>query len=156
MKNSHFQSRKSKKGVTLLVALLVMNVLLAVGLSISNLSYKSLRLSSSGEDTQYAYYAAEAGFECAQYHDKNGAFTSGESAVSCNGKSLPVTRTDPVGEVRYVFELPFLDGTYCAHLTIIKPDAENGPQTIIETRGYNTCDTSAPSVVERGIRVQKY
>ena len=146
----------SKKGITLLVALLVMNVLLAVGLSISNLSYKSLRLSSSGEDTQYAYYAAEAGFECAQYHDKNGAFSSGVTEVECNGDNRSVTISTESGAAVYRFQLPFLNGTYCARLTIIKPDDESGPQTIIETRGYNTCDMSAPAIVERGIRIQKY
>lgn len=141
--------------MTLLVALLVMNVLLAVGLSISNLSYKSLRLSSSGEDTQYAYYAAEAGFECAQYHDKNGAFTTGVGAVECNGESLIVDESALADGSQYTFTLPFLGGTYCAKLTVIKPDDVAGPQTIMETRGYNTCDTSAPTVVERGIRIQK-
>jgi len=29
-------------------------------------------------------------------------------------------------------------------------------EAIIESRGYNTCNLSAPSVVERGIRVFKY
>ncbi|MEX0910036.1 MAG: pilus assembly PilX N-terminal domain-containing protein [Candidatus Paceibacterota bacterium] len=147
-----------KRGITLLVALLVMNVLLAVGLSISNLSYKSLRLSSSGEDTQYAYYAAEAGFECAQYHDKNVAFSNGVTEIECNGESLSVTTTtSPTSDFDvYSFTLPFLDETYCARLTVQKPDDDTGQPTIIETRGYNTCNEDAPSIVERGIRIYKY
>jgi hypothetical protein len=149
----NMQQKKGNKGVTLLVALLVMNILLAVGFSISNLSYKSLRLSSSGEDTQYAYYAAEAGFECAQYHDKDGAFSGGvDTTIECNGESLDVAHSGD----EYTFELPFLGGAYCARLIVRKPDEVGSPRTIIEARGYNTCNLSAPSVVERGIRVIKY
>ena len=153
-KNKVKISINKKRGITLLVALVVVNVLLAIGLSLSNISYKSLKLSSFGVDSQYAYYAAEAGFECAQYHDKAGAFKSPvQNKVECNGVEMNVSQ---IGSNVYSFTLPFLDEKYCAELQITKPK-DGVTETIIEARGYNSCEASEREVrVERGIRVRKF
>lgn len=153
--------RETNKGVTLLVAIITINILLAIGLSLSNLSYKSLKVSSSGRETQRAYYAAEAGFECAQYWDKSGEFTSegSQASISCNGQDLTInsssfTSVEYGSGRQYEFTIDFMGGEYCAHLIVMKPTA-GIYQTIIETRGYNTCDMDSQGIVERGIRIKK-
>ncbi len=53
----------------MLFAVLVSSVLLSVGVSIFNLTIKELVLSSSGRESQFAFYAADTGIECAIYWD---------------------------------------------------------------------------------------
>lgn len=67
------QPRSPKKGqraFTLFVALLVSSMLLAVGLSLSNIIMKQLTFSTSGAASQLAFYAADSGAECALYWDR--------------------------------------------------------------------------------------
>ena len=56
----------------MLFAVLTASVLLAIGLSIFNLTVKELVLSSSGRESQFAFYAADTGAECALYWDLKG------------------------------------------------------------------------------------
>src|SRR5690606_35873513 len=156
-----FWIRQKNKGVTLLIAIITVNILLAIGLSLSNLSYKSLKVSSSGRETQRAYYAAEAGFECAQYWDKEGEFLSNgsQAEISCNQEEFeedviinatPFSHPDYGSGYQYEFDVEFMDGEYCARLLVMKPTT-GMYQTIIETRGYNTCEMDSQGIVERGI-----
>ena len=59
----------SSKGFTLIIALLVTSIILSVGLAIANISYKQQILSSTQNDSLKAFYAADAGIECALYWD---------------------------------------------------------------------------------------
>ena len=52
------------KGFTLLLSLLVISVILSVGLGVSNIMIKELKLSGLGRESQVAFYAADAGVEC--------------------------------------------------------------------------------------------
>ncbi len=58
------------RGFTLFVALVVSSMLLAVGFSLSNIILKQLIFSSSGKESQLAFYAADSGAECALYWDR--------------------------------------------------------------------------------------
>ncbi len=55
------------KGFVLLYAVLVSGVVLSVGLSLINLITKQIILSSIGRNSQFAYYAADAGKQCAYF-----------------------------------------------------------------------------------------
>src|SRR6185369_14936182 len=59
----------NQKGFALLFAVLVSSVLLAIGVSIFNLTVKELALSASGRESQFSFYAADTGAECALYWD---------------------------------------------------------------------------------------
>ncbi len=52
------------RAFTLLIAVIFMAVVLAVGLSLGSLGYKQSVLASSALESQYAFYAADAGLEC--------------------------------------------------------------------------------------------
>ncbi|NQV93418.1 pilus assembly PilX N-terminal domain-containing protein [Candidatus Kaiserbacteria bacterium] len=143
---------QNNKGFTLLVAVLVSGVLLAIGLAIFNITIKELLLSSSGRESQFAFYAADSGTECALYWDqKGGGFsTSTASAIACNGSSIA-----DVGGVGYDTAMTFqfeVDG-FCSIVTVIK--SETHPRTKVESKGYNTtCDNTVnPRRIERAIRV---
>ncbi len=47
-----------------------MSVMLAFGLALGSLSYKQQVLASSAVESQYAFYAADAGLECGLYADQ--------------------------------------------------------------------------------------
>lgn len=64
------QYKIHKKGFTLFVALVVSSMLLAVGFSLSNIILKQLIFSSSGKESQLAFYAADSGAECALFWDR--------------------------------------------------------------------------------------
>lgn len=61
------------KGFTLLFAVLVSVLVLAVGASIINIALKQTILSGAGRESQYAFYAANSGLECALYWDLHGS-----------------------------------------------------------------------------------
>lgn len=64
---------KESKGFTLLVAMIVTTLILAIGFSIGNIILKELALSASGKRSQIAFYAADSISECALYWDKKDA-----------------------------------------------------------------------------------
>jgi|TARA_Y100000310_G_scaffold345866_1_gene471954 hypothetical protein len=143
---------KNKKGFTLLLAVLISSLLLAIGLAIFNITIKELLLASSGRESQFAFYSADTGTECALYWDlKQGAFsTSTTSSINCNGTAIPGMGGGGYG-AQNVFQLDFSPEPYCAIVTVTKT---TGPErTTIESRGYNSCDTGNPRRVERAIRV---
>jgi hypothetical protein len=86
----------------------------------------------------------------------------GAEGISCNGQNIPAgeSATDDVqtippqpseigGNPSSIFQLNFPKG--CAIVTVTKTYSPN--TTTIESRGYNTCDTSSLRRFERAIRV---
>jgi len=63
---------QDQKGFTLLFAILVSILVLAVGASIISIAIKQVILSGAGRESQYAFYAANTGVECALYWDLHG------------------------------------------------------------------------------------
>lgn len=57
------------RGFTLLFAVLVSTLVLSVGASVISIALKQLVISGTGRDSQYAFYAANTGIECATYWD---------------------------------------------------------------------------------------
>lgn len=60
---------RKEKGFTLLFAILVSVLILAVGTSIISIALKQVILSGAGRDSQFAFYASNTGLECALYWD---------------------------------------------------------------------------------------
>lgn len=84
---------KNNKGFTLLFAVIVSTLVLAVGGSIINIALKQVILSGVGRDSQYAFYAANTGIECALYWDITGLI-SGRGGFATSSVS---TATGPAG-----------------------------------------------------------
>lgn len=145
------QILKQSRGFTLLYAVLIASLLLAIGLAIFNITLKEFLLSSAARDSQFAFYAADTGIECAVFWDIQGnAFaTSTTSTIECAGQSIP-----NVGGAGFdnpsVFTIDLAPQPYCATVSVTKQQSPR--RTIIESKGYNTCDTSNPRRVERAIR----
>ncbi len=168
------------KGMTLFIAVVVMSILLFISFAVVNIAIKSNLFAGSGRDSQYAFYAADAGLECAFYWDSQfDAFatsTSG-SPINCGGSIM--TNNDNISGTTSVatligggtdadqtskFGFVLNQGsnpTNCAIVTVTKYYVDttgdgnlDAPlMTKIKSRGYNTCDLTHPRRVERGIEV---
>lgn len=171
--------QNSQKGVTLFIAVVVTSVLLFVSFAVANIVLKATIFATSGRDSQYAYYAAEAGMECAFYWDsKVDAFatsTLGKAGdvftLTCAGSGdmnsdQPIAGTSTLSliggsETNTTSIFGFVMNqvgqgsnpvSACAVVTVSKyyDGAPLVLKTHIKSRGYNTCDSS-PKRVERGI-----
>lgn len=68
---------KNKKGISLLIAIVTTSILLVVSFVVANVALKQLVLAHLSQESQYAFYNADGGTECALYWDlKNPSGTS--------------------------------------------------------------------------------
>ncbi|HEY4505349.1 MAG TPA: pilus assembly PilX N-terminal domain-containing protein [Candidatus Paceibacterota bacterium] len=151
----------SNAGFTLLISIITTSMLLIVSFVVVNVSLGQLLLASAAHESQYAFYAADGGTECAVYWDLKdpslSAFdTSTPGTITCSGQTIGVGNPDTVntipsqsavigGATPSIFEIDFTKG--CAIVRVTK----SGGVTTIDSRGYNTCDTSAQRRYERGV-----
>jgi len=172
---SIFNSRK-RAGITLLITIVVMSLLLFISFAVVNITTKESLFATSGRDSQYAFYAADSGMECAIYWDSQvdpSKFdTSTAGSITCAGLSISggdtIYGTSTLARIggggganpTSVFGLRFnLTGNNpvnsCAIVTVRKYYSGSPLvlKTYIKSRGYNTCDTSNPRRLERGIEV---
>ncbi len=171
MKNTTHTS--NNKGFALLFAVLISSVLLSIGISIFNLTLKELILSSSGRESQFAFYAADTGAECALYWDAKGVdifatSSNPRTAVpanpDCVGQAITIdnfvgARTPSYAATRFNVSIPNRDylgnsAPYCAIVTVSKTLVGGIVKTDIDSRGYNMdCASTDPNKVERGLQV---
>ena len=105
-----------------------------------------------------AFFAADAGIECALYWDikeraadgsskfrLSSGGASGGGSIECLG--LPVSVTSGSSDST----LFRINGNgVCADVTVTITNS--GLNTVVQSRGFNTCDTSDPGRIERGLR----
>lgn len=158
--------QNKNKGFVILMASLLAGLFLIIGASIFQISIKELVLSSGGRDSQYAFYAADSGIECALYLDLkigNIFATSSESireasSAYCNYQDLleygSWTESSSLDSATTSFRFVLFpeDGAVrsdCVDVIVIK----NSGRTLIESRGYNTCNEGSLRRFERGLRI---
>jgi hypothetical protein len=90
---------KRSRGFVLLYAVMTSTIILAVGVSIISIALKQLNISTVGRESQYAFYAANTGAECALYWDFHGVLD--EVVTTVDGS---------VYDRLAVFDNPFLTG----------------------------------------------
>ena len=155
MKTTHlFTHMKSQRGFTLLLAALLASLLLLLGAAIFGLARKEVVLSSVGRDSQFAFYAADTGAECALFWDmRYNAFASstGFSTAECDAENLGSFSFPGFG---IPIEFEFEPNGYCARVSVTKNGSN--PNTVIVSRGYSTgCSTveTSPRTLERAVRI---
>jgi hypothetical protein len=92
----------NKSGFAMLFAVLASSLLMAIGISMFNISIKEIQIATSERDSQIAYYAADSARECAIYSDvKQGPLLTcdpadqtttpcpspAQATITCNGTS---------------------------------------------------------------------
>jgi hypothetical protein len=161
MKNDNTQKRNGiwkfasgSRGFTLLLAALFASIALSLGTSIYSIVSKEVTLSSIGQDSQYAFYAADTAAECALFWDTRSDIhpntfatssysTDEATSVSCDGKTSTLTVASSNGSAATsTFEIANLfddvSAGYCADVTVGKSIGVNGAvHTVIEANGYS-------------------
>ena len=167
-------------GFVLPFSVLVSGILLSIGLGIFSITMKELAISSSGRESQFAFYAADTGGECALYWDiRHTGFTDSVFAtstdssvpvnpVNCNRQDMTIDASgwDPtegweilnssVDGATTQFDMLFSNGS-CATVYVFKGSntLEGIPgSTQIDSHGFNTCNVNNPRRVERGLRIK--
>src|SRR3989339_39611 len=163
---------KPNRGFTLLIAIVTTSMLLVVSFVVVNIALKQLVLANAARESQYAFYAADSGTECAVYWDLKGGTTGDISAfstttpgvITCNGQApigggnLPWTNYIPARQSliggggdteNSIFQLNFTKG--CAFVEVRKIYGGGELVTTVDSRGYNTCDINASRRYERGV-----
>lgn len=133
-----------KRGITLLLSVFVSSLSLTLGVGIFTLLFSEIEFSGTAKESLLAFYASDAGIECALFWDiqRNAFATSSTSSITCDGDTFTVG--GPGGFSR--FTIPFDDGS-CATVEVTKSIT-----TLIESQGKNICAESSKTV-QRGLRV---
>lgn len=169
---------KKEKGVAVLFAVLVAVLLVSIGATIVSIALRQTILSSTGRESQYAFYAANTALECALYWDfyryddfnetplyvfpsgdaGQGQLSSGD--FNCAGMNISDDWDgDPDDSDGRTFEFiltnSFSDEDFCAKATVKKINDGSNLITTIEAKGYNSssCDDFSARTVERGLEL---
>jgi hypothetical protein len=170
----HLLGPKRNKGFALLIAVLVSSVVLAVGISMLNITLKEYLFSGIGRESEIAFYSADAGMECALYWDtstQGGKFdlTAASGNITCMGSTVATPAGGTSGtQKQFQFEWASSGQTVCTKIGITKYFDPTNPIVIspsltcaagatctqVESRGYNRpcAGLSSPKVVERALR----
>ncbi len=105
----------SQRGITLLLAILILASVLSIALGIFNVILIELKINQNARESYKAFYNALTGLECAQYYHVRATGTIGKSfwdpdsppcsgtptctiTITCNGQSIIATLTDLTGD----------------------------------------------------------
>ena len=75
MVTNTLSTKEAQTGFALLITLIVVGVVVAIGVSVLDLSLKQVRLSTNAKDSEIAFHAVNAGMECARYWRRVDALT---------------------------------------------------------------------------------
>lgn len=172
--------RNNKKGVALLFVVIISGLLVGIGAAMMRIFTKDIILTSTTRESTVALYQADSGYECALFHDYNSrAFdpSNPASALRCAGEDVAVTSSNsgrclgaganPSGVPGSVRARTFWLGggvgntNACTCVDVYQwfenpnpPDDPGIRKTLVESRGYNTCDDTSDRRLERAIRVR--
>ncbi len=159
------KEKYSERGFVIFLTVLISSIVLFIGVSVYNILNKHLKMSRITQHSQVAFYAADAGVECALYSDlKQEKFsTTSSSQIDCNEDSYTVTpRPKGGGVYKWIFYMNFEPDPYCAEVIVKKTIFPSEIVTKIESRGYNrgydsvanNCSNPQPEKVQRAMEIK--
>ncbi len=164
---------ENNRGFTLLLASLIASLLATIGLAMFAIAQKEIRLSSMGRESQFAFYAADTGAECALFLNYvHNAFATSttftdETLAKCDGEQLiklagqPTFLGGPSGVTQFKYNLNGVGPTgvakdYCVSVRVEKDYSNGHERTQINSLGYNVaCSERATSnrTLERSVQM---
>jgi hypothetical protein len=148
---------RGERGFTLLLAVLIAAIVLALATSIFQIARKEITLSSLGRDSQFAFYAADTGAECALYWDvRYGYFATSSPSITpfCDGDTT-LGATGHSATLPYTVSFEFEPNGICSRVYVTKSEAS--PHTVIHADGFSTnCATIAtnPRALQRSVELR--
>ncbi len=154
--------KNENRGIALLFSIMLSAIFLSIVVGVLDIATKELTFSSSGRDTNNAFFAADSGIECALYNDKssiNSFVGTSEANFMCFGESINLINNFP--DFNFVIPLMGSDNQSCAKISIVKELDPNDPTIVLSTKiiskGYNVgdidCNSTNLNRVERVIEV---
>jgi len=143
------------RGFALLISIILTSVVLAVGIALLDIAYKQVLLASSSKNSQYAFYNADSALECALYWDQkfnafNYSSPMSSASIICDTRRVQSYASNSSGGTRVTtFTLPCASGGTSATITVYK---KSSGSTDIYSNGYNSCNTSLNTRIERGLK----
>jgi Tfp pilus assembly protein PilX len=149
------------RGFTLLIAIILASVALAIGLALADIAYKQVVLASAARNSQIAFYRADSAIECALYYDQQLAAFNVDNTftgtVQCEGRNVAnYVETADSGGLKTTFDVTCSPNGRSASITIYKNTsscAAIGFTTCLYASGFNTCAATDPNRFERGLKV---
>lgn len=148
MKNISYKNKKTlpvgRQGFTLAIVLILISVILIVGLSVSDIVLREMKISGLGRESQKAFYAAETGIECALKWFLVSEFPA---SIKCGGSVIAING----GPAQFNLNL---SNNSCTNVAVIKNIiSSTKTQFIIESRGHSmACGSTSFNNAERGLR----
>lgn len=165
------KKQRTHEGFVILFTILIAAIIMVIGLGIYSIATRESVLSGTAREAQYAFYAADAGVECALYAQSLDNANTGNPQIiddgsiqsfQCGAVSVPVRLIGGTGGlsdpyVYYVMVDPVK--RTCAVVNIFNTGTLTNPNLRrVIAQGYNLCDpttatpiTSSPLLVERNL-----
>ncbi len=156
------------KGFVILFTILIASIIMVIGLGMYSIATRESVLSGTAKEAQYAFYAADAGIECALYAqslDNTGGSPildmGSTQSFPCGGDQVSLVSTGDGGlSDPYVFRI-MVDRTKntCAQVSVFNVGTVSNPNMrSVIAQGYNICDPetatpimTSPILVERNL-----
>jgi Tfp pilus assembly protein PilV len=149
------KSDTTQKGFALILALIISSVVLAIGVSILNISINQISLSATARESEFAFQAAHAGIDCLQYwrgEQSAGYLAGSNQTISCfevspSPTAMTVVKADDGSSVAYKYSNTFQWGTpeRCTSVDMFVMRAYGADLTLpftnkaVGTNGSKTC-----------------
>ena len=165
---------KKSQGFAILYAVLMVSILLTISLTLLDISYKQLVLSSINKESKLAYYATVSALSCANYWEKTKFYSDNpfgyfdystdppsfvsvtDKDISCGENTILAVDIDREDSEELtdgvsIFQVDFggPDDPYAEVKVIRDKDADGIPFTLILVDGYNTIN--GPRRVQRSL-----
>jgi len=152
--------KQKNKGIALLIAVIATSALLLASVAISDIAYKQQLISYAGRESKEAFYAADAGLECALYHDLKienffpvpGGSLSTAGNINCNNNTITANFPTVTSQI-VVSEFSYNISGSCVIVAVQKSTGSGGNiDTNVVSRGYNTtCSGGIPNSGARNV-----
>jgi hypothetical protein len=156
---------KRSLGFVLLFTIVLVSIILSITIGISSVALKEIQFTISGKDANDAFFAANAGAECALYLDKPfpgpAAFSAPNppnypSQPFCAGVALFSVIWNAPLSFNFSILVPNSNQNGCAVVDVVRTISP--PSMTIISKGYNSCTDlgvpiSSTRLVERELEV---
>jgi hypothetical protein len=142
-----------KRGITLLIAVLVSSLVLVLGMGVFALLVEEIKFARLSGRSLHSFYAADSGAECALYWDiKQNIFSvaSPPTSIDCSGQTIPVTFD---GVNKFTFDIDFTTNNSCARVEYSKTA---GDVTLISNGENAPCVSPPQNVVQRSLQIEYF
>lgn len=146
----------SRRGFALVFTVLIVSLILALAMTIADISYRQALLSNLARDSQVAFYQADAGLDCGMYYDftlnafpkystsKDYVPPDTSKPLTCGKQTLLYDASQSARD-HYVYIPQNVTGP-CFTITFDKTDSF---KKVVEGDGYNLCGAPNPRQVQR-------